>query len=210
VSNVWIYGVGLLAQLLFSARLLVQWVKSERAGKVISPTLFWELSLLASLFLMVYGILRDDIVIILGQTLSYFIYIRNLQFKNAWNHIPMHFKLLVFFFPLAAIVWLSSDFAHNWNDLTNNKEISEFLLTWGSMGQVIFTIRFVYQWYFSEQQKRSVLPVGFWAISLVGSAMIMSYGVLRKDPILILGQSFGIFIYIRNLHLAFNKRGVTQ
>ncbi|HFQ79900.1 MAG TPA: lauroyl acyltransferase, partial [Desulfobacterales bacterium] len=57
MNQYFVYGVGFLAQLLFSARLLVQWLFSERAGRVMSPLLFWQLSIVASFILMVYGIL---------------------------------------------------------------------------------------------------------------------------------------------------------
>lgn len=200
-----VYGIGILAQLLFSARLIIQWLKSEKAGRVLSPTIFWQLSLMASFLLVVYGILRDDIVIILGQVFSYFIYIRNLQYKNALKLIPTYFKVLIIVFPIIAIVWLSSDLNHNWYDVVNNPSISEMLLVWGTAGQVIFAVRFIYQWYFSERRKKSVLPAGFWLISVVGSLMIITYGIFRKDPILVLGQIFGLFIYIRNLYLMYSN-----
>lgn len=206
MSDFWVYGIGLVAQLLFSCRLLIQWVKSEKAGKVLSPTLFWQLSLIASFLLIVYGILRDDLVIIMGQMLSYFIYIRNLYLKNAWHYIPFYFKVIVVCFPVLAIVWLACGHVHNWGDISNNSEVSVFLLTWGSIGQLIFTLRFVYQWYYSEQQQKSIMPTGFWIISLAGSAMIITYGIYRKDPVLILGQAFGFIIYIRNLILWYKPR----
>ena len=76
MSDAYIYGVGFLAQGLFSARLIVQWIKSEKAGKSLSPTLFWQLSILASWMLFLYGLLRNDFAILLGQVISYFIYIR--------------------------------------------------------------------------------------------------------------------------------------
>ena len=205
MTEYWVYGVGLSAQVLFSARLIVQWYKSEKAGRVLSPTLFWQLSLIASFLLMVYGILRNDLVIIVGQVLSYFIYIRNLQYKRAWKIIPLHFKAMVLLFPVLAIIWLGSDWSHNWKEVISNPAISGWMLTWGSMGQVVFTFRFVYQWYFSERAQRSVLPTGFWVISLTGSSIIITYGVLRADPVIIIGQVFGILIYIRNLHFAVRK-----
>src|SRR4051812_40281662 len=82
-----IYALGFFAQSIFGARLLVQLFLSEKKGKVVSPTIFWQLSLVASFLFSIYGILRNDFVIILGQTLSYFIYIRNLQLKNDWAKI---------------------------------------------------------------------------------------------------------------------------
>lgn len=67
--------IGFAAQALFSARMLVQWILSERAKRVLSPTIFWALSLLGSILLCLYGWLRADFAIILGQIFSYYIYI---------------------------------------------------------------------------------------------------------------------------------------
>ena len=201
MDQYFVYAVGLIAQVLFSARLIVQWIKSENAGKVLSPSIFWILSLIASFILMVYGILRNDVVIIAGQILSYFIYIRNLQFKGDWKMIPAYFRVVFMIFPALTVLWLYFSDIHSWREVIYNPEVSGFMLYWGSFGQVIFTSRFVYQWYFSEKIKESILPAGFWIISLIGSAIIISYGIYRSDPVLILGQSFGFFIYIRNLIL---------
>jgi len=66
---------------------------------------------------------------------------------------------------------------------------------------VIFSLRFVYQWIYSEKAKISTLPFGFWMISLVGSFIILTYGVFRKDPVLIAGQLFGFIVYSRNILL---------
>ena len=61
-----IFSIGFLSQILFSARLLVQWISSEKAGRILSPLLFWQLSIFASFLMMVYGILRNDLAIIFG------------------------------------------------------------------------------------------------------------------------------------------------
>ena len=84
MSQYLIYVIGFLAQLLFSARLLVQWIASERARKVLSPTLFWQLSMVASFMLCIYGWLRNDFAILFGQLIAYYIYIWNLNAKGAW------------------------------------------------------------------------------------------------------------------------------
>lgn len=207
MDSFWVYGVGLVAQLLFSARLIVQWVRSEKAGRSLSPTIFWQLSLIASFLLIIYGILRNDLVIILGQGLSYFVYIRNLQYKHAWRYIPRLFKYVVVLFPFVAILWLTTSDMHSWQDILQNEEISKFMLTWGTAGQAVFVFRFVYQWYYSEKEKRSVLPAGFWWISIIGALMIISYGIYRLDPVLILGQAFGFVIYGRNLLLYGKNKG---
>lgn len=78
------------------------------------------------------------------------------------------------------------------------------------MGQIIFTFRFIYQWWYSRKRGESLLPAGFWIISLAGSLIIVSYGIVRKDPVLILGQSVGFISYTRNLFLSRNTRSDRQ
>ena len=194
----YVNSVGFIAQGLFSARLLVQWIKSERAGRVLSPTMFWQLSLAASFMLIVYGILAKDLPVILGQAVSYFIYIRNLRLKRAWRFLPMYFKSFALIFPLLAILWLIFGKEYNWWSILSRNPMSAMLI-WGGVGQVVFTLRFVYQWYYSEKKKRSVLPPGFWIISVAGSLMICSYAIYQDLYPIIVGQLFGLVIYVRNL-----------
>lgn len=201
-----IFGIGLLAQLLFSARVLVQWISSEKAGKVLSPVLFWQLSLIASFLLIIYGILRNDIVIIGGQVLSYFIYIRNLRLKRSWRIIPPLFRYFTFIFPILAIIYIIIAKNYNYHSIFDNKNISSLLLVWGSAGQIIFALRFLYQWLYSERIKESALPLGFWLISIVGSAMIIIYAIFRKDPILLIGQLFGFIVYLRNIMISLKEK----
>jgi lipid-A-disaccharide synthase-like uncharacterized protein len=71
----------------------------------------------------------------------------------------------------------------------------------GVVAQLFFTARFVVQWLASERAGRSVIPVAFWILSLVGGVMLLIYAIYRKDPVFIAGQTFGVFVYIRNLQL---------
>jgi len=72
----------------------------------------------------------------------------------------------------------------------------------GSVAQVIFTLRFIYQWIYSERKKKSSLPLGFWLLSLIGGLLILTYAILRKDPVLFVGHLMGVFIYFRNMRLS--------
>lgn len=194
-----IITVGLMAQLLFSARLLVQWIASERAKRVLSPTLFWQLSMAASFLLCIYGWLRNDFAIILGQFISYYIYIWNLKAKNSWDNLSLVMRIVFKFLPLAAVLYLIGDAKHTLNHLFYQEKIPVSLILFGIAGQFTFTLRFIYQWLYSRKVGNSVLPLGFWVISLTGSAMIISYAIIRRDPVLILGQSIGFITYIRNI-----------
>lgn len=90
-----VYVIGFLAQLFFSARILLQWILSERAKRVISPTIFWQLSLAGSYLLFIYGWIRDDFAIIFGQFIAYYIYIWNLDKKEQWKKWPRIVRILL-------------------------------------------------------------------------------------------------------------------
>ena len=76
----------------------------------------------------------------------------------------------------------------------------------GLGGQVLFMMRFVIQWIVSEKAKRSVIPVAFWWLSIGGAMILLAYAIYRADPVFILGQSLGFFIYARNLWLIHAER----
>ncbi len=78
----------------------------------------------------------------------------------------------------------------------------------GLLGQGLFFSRFLIQWIASERKKESVIPVYFWYLSLSGGIILLCYAIHIKDPIFILGQSCGAFIYTRNLVLIFRKKKI--
>ena len=69
----------------------------------------------------------------------------------------------------------------------------------GFLGQGIFFTRFFVQWIVSERKGKSVIPVSFWYLSIMGSLLLLSYACFRHDPVFIVGQTMGILIYVRNL-----------
>jgi lipid-A-disaccharide synthase-like uncharacterized protein len=75
-------------------------------------------------------------------------------------------------------------------------------LAWlGFLGQAVFFMRFLVQWIASERRKASVIPLAFWYLSIGGSILLLLYGILDRDPVIIVGQATGSLIYLRNLHL---------
>lgn len=201
MSNWFVYGIGFLAQILFSGRLIVQWLLSEKNKRVITPSVFWKLSLLASFLLFVYGYLRDDFAIMLGQTITYFIYIRNLQLQGEWQKTPKWFQIFLFAFPIIIVVYAYNNGEYDIQKLFNNENIPLWLLLLGVFSQILFTFRFVYQWLVSEKTKISQLPVGFWRMSVLGASLILFYAIFRKDPVLFVGHIAGLAIYTRNIFI---------
>lgn len=196
-----VYSLGFVAQGLFSSRIFLQWIISERHKKVLTPKLFWEISLFASCLLFVYGYLRDDFAIMLGQVITYFIYIRNIQLENEWTKFPVFIRWLIYLFPAIILVYGFNNNVTDRINLFNNEDIPLSLMILGIVSQVLFTLRFVYQWLYSEAKKESLLPLGFWLLSLIGSLLIFIYAIFRLDPVLFIGHLSGIIIYSRNIFL---------
>ncbi len=76
-------------------------------------------------------------------------------------------------------------------------------ITWlaiGLAGQSMFFLRFLIQWISTERARKSTVPEVFWYLSCIGAVTVFAYGVYRTDPVLILGQSVGLFVYLRNIY----------
>ncbi|MBT8255999.1 MAG: lipid-A-disaccharide synthase N-terminal domain-containing protein [Bacteroidia bacterium] len=193
--------IGFAGQGLFFSRFLVQLLLSEKHKRVVTPSLFWKLSLLASVIFFVYGYLREDFSIMLGQSLTYFIYIRNLQLQKVWEKMFIGFRWFLLLFPVLIVIYAYNNNVMDLDKLLRNENIPGWLLALGIVAQLVFIFRFVYQWMISERIKKSHLPLGFWAISLTGSILILSYAIIRVDKVLFLAHSIGMFVYMRNIYL---------
>jgi lipid-A-disaccharide synthase-like uncharacterized protein len=199
MRNAIVIGIGAVAQILFSSRLLLQWILSEKSKKVLTPVLFWEFSLLASFLLFVYGYFRDDFAIMFGQTITYYIYIRNMQLQHQWEKLPKVLRIFIYIFPVIILLYGYNNGIYDRHNLFHNENIPGWLFLLGIISQLLFTFRFIYQWIYSERKKESHLPLGFWIISLSGSGLILIYAVFRKDPVLFIGQLTGFIVYLRNI-----------
>ena len=82
----------------------------------------------------------------------------------------------------------------------------DFWLVFGIGAQLVFGSRFILQWVASEREGRSVMPLSFWFLSIVGGLMTLIYGFVRKEPVIIIGQALSTIIYARNLVLIFRER----
>jgi lipid-A-disaccharide synthase-like uncharacterized protein len=78
--------------------------------------------------------------------------------------------------------------------------IDQLWLGIGLLGQALFSARFLVQWIASERRRESVIPVPFWYFSIGGGLTLLAYAIYRLDPVFIIGQSAGVFVYVRNLY----------
>ena len=92
------------------------------------------------------------------------------------------------------------------NYLNSLSNIEIFFLCIGFLGQGVFASRFIVQWIYSEKKGISSIPIVFWYLSIFGGIGLLTYAIFRKDPVIILGQLFGILIYTRNLILIYRKQ----
>ena len=76
----------------------------------------------------------------------------------------------------------------------------------GFLGQGLFFSRFLIQWWQSEREGRSIIPVAFWYFSVGGGVVLLAYSIHKLDPVFIAGQGLGLFVYARNLYLIFRER----
>src|SRR5262245_6177581 len=82
----------------------------------------------------------------------------------------------------------------------------DWIVLVGYVAQILFTMRFLVQWIASERAGRMVMPIAFWFFSIGGGVLLFAYALYKRDPVLILGQGFGVFVYLRNLYFDLRDR----
>lgn len=196
-------ALGFLGQSMFGARTIAQWIISEKKGRVVSPTIFWIFSLIGATIFLFYGIVRHDLVIIVGQTISYYIYLRNLYLKGVWPQLHFAVRIALVCIPVAVLAFIPNISPSQIFAETN---LTDALLLVGIAGQLLLNLRYLYQWYYSEKAHESILPLGFWIISAVASVMVVIYSIYRNDVVLLVAQSGGFIAYARNIFLHFRSK----
>jgi lipid-A-disaccharide synthase-like uncharacterized protein len=100
------------------------------------------------------------------------------------------------------------DLSHQVGDYLYNVFLRDFswLVMVGYAGQALFTMRFVVQWIATERARKSVFPIAFWFFSIGGGVLLFAYALAKRDPVFILGQGFGVFVYLRNLYFVYRER----
>ena len=204
-SPLWIYLLGLSDQLFYVGRVLVQWYLSEKNRRVESPALFWVFSIAGSIILFCYGYLRHDLSIIIGECLSYYIYMWNIGAKGLYRKLPRLSVWVLGIFPLVVLALMFKDIPQFSSVFLTGENMPAALLVFGTLGQFTYKMRFVYQIIYSTRHGESVLPLGYWILAVAGSLMIIIYGLIRHDWVLVAGQ-VGIVASVRNIMIYFASK----
>ena len=204
-SPLWVNLLGLVAMGVYGSRILIQWYLSEKHHRVESPGIYWVLSSLGAVLLYVYGWLRKDLSIIVGESLGYYVYMWNISILGLYKKVPRVVIVLQAIFPLVILALIIQDLPSFVRTFLKNEYVPMGLLLFGIAGQVTYEIRSIYQLVYSYRRHASVLPLGHWVLAVIGSVMIITYGLIRHDWVLAIGQ-FSIFFSIRNLMICLSSR----
>ena len=200
-SPFWVYLIGFAGMAVYGVRILIQWYLSEKSHSVESPGIYWILSSIGAVILYVYGWLRKDFSIIFGESVGYYIYMWNIGVMGLYKKVPRIVPILQAIFPLVIIGLIIKDFPVFVDTFLHNEYVPLGLLLFGIAGQVTYEVRSIYQLVYSYRRHQSILPLGHWVLAVIGSLMIIIYGLIRHDWVLAIGQ-FSIFFSIRNLMLS--------
>lgn len=193
--------VGIAAQLCFGSRMLIQWISSEKLKAVANPVIFWYLSIVGAILMSTYGYLRQDLPIMLWQGITYYVHIYNLKLKGELKRLGFLFTLTLLLIPLLLLILVAYDYQSFLESFVTESPIPLYLFIIGFIGQSAFSLRFLYQMYYSHRHQESLLPPLFWYVSLAGAILLQFYGIMRLDIVLIIGQIGGIIVYVRNIML---------
>ena len=200
-SPFWVYLLGFAGMGVYGVRILIQWSLSEKSHQVESPGIYWVLSSIGAVVLYVYGWLRKDFSIIFGESVGYYIYMWNIGIMGLYRKVPRWIIVVQALFPMAILALIVRDLSSFMETFLHNEYVSPSLLLFGVLGQFTYEMRSVYQLVYSYKRKQSFLPLGHWVLAVVGSVMIIIYGIIRHDWVLAIGQ-FSIVFTIRNLMIS--------
>lgn len=184
---------GLIGNTLFTTRVLIQWIASERKKQTVVPVSFWWLSLSGTIVMILYAYGRLEIPFILGYAAALVPYIRNLRIAYFPDRPPRRSGWIIGAAVMLGCVPIVI--------YCQEKAIQDSWFYFGLLGNAVFGSRFFVQWIQSEARRESVMPLSFWYLSLVGSVILLIYSLIRNDLVFILGFVFNVIPYGRNIYL---------
>lgn len=189
---------GFIGQQLFTARVLIQWIASEKAKKSVAPPAFWWTSLIANLMLLIYSLNQSKKVtayamsFVFLYTINIVPYVRNiiLTYKVKGKKINLITFIVSFIVVLLSIIEL------------RKMETAFQLNLWFLVGTFVgflYGSRFIWQWLYAEYKKESILPLWFWWLSIISSLFTLIYAIYIWDPNFMIGFTFNTIPMIRNV-----------
>jgi lipid-A-disaccharide synthase-like uncharacterized protein len=185
----WIDGVGAAGQGLFGARVVYQWVASERAGRAIIPRGYWGLSLAGAALVLFYALCKHDAVYVMSVLPGAVIAYLNMRIRKSASRRKLLPWAVAF---LGLVAWAA------WAQPRLGNPVWAAI---GLTGSVLWGMRHVFQWWVSERRGVPTLPASFYLFSLAGSLFLLAYASAKADPVMIAGYAFNFVPYLRLLRL---------
>ena len=207
----WLYPFGFLSSIAFGLRFLIQWWRSEQAGRSVVPRVFWVLSCVGNALVAIHSLIQLHFPIYLLQSQQFILAWRNLNIMgprpwplrrviclliSAAIAATALFGLQAYLLPPGSFGWVRSP-----KVFTSSPEASFWMHLIGCCGIAAFSARFWLQWWEAERQRKSLLSVRFWCLSIIGTATAGVYFFLLSDWVNLLGPLCSIIPYTRNLVL---------
>lgn len=193
--------LGFLGNILFTGRVIIQWIVSEKEKKSIAPISFWWMSLAGALTLIAYSLVRMFIApqkgqvtplpLLVGFIITLVPYSRNLmisyQVTGKWHVLSYFFSGFIFI--LSGCLLLFSDWS---------LDAGKYFII-GGIGALVWNTRFFWQWIYAERTGNTDFPISFWYASLTGLVFLVIYTLLTRDPVFILAYIFNVIPITRNI-----------
>lgn len=194
----WILALGWGGQALFSGRVLIQWIASERARRPVAPQIFWWLSAAAAVLMCAYSVLRSEMVMLPAYVVTLCIYVRNLWLARH----PSTGRGASFFHVVTLGLLLAiGPYAIGLFDDRGRAPAELPWLAIATVGQALWIGRFLVQWRHAERHGKSEFPAAFWWLTIVGSLFLLMYSLHRGDHVFIFGFVTSWVAPLRNLML---------
>ena len=212
-SGAW-HLLGMAGAFIFYSRFYVQWLVSEREGQSTIPEVFWHMSTVGSLALLVYAIATQSPLGALGQCFNLVVYARNLVHIWRKRHAVSPRAIwvthvLVCTVTTISILFVVSVWTHEFHiNQDAAPAVARQAWLWlgvGVIGQVLFACRFLLQWIATERNRACTVPVAFWHLSVAATALQIACFVQRAEWVFAVGSAAVILIYFRNLSLLKNQ-----
>lgn len=209
--TLWLYPLGLFANLFFGTAFCVQWSLTRKKGYSVVPKIFWYLSGTGAVFMICHGFIQSQYPIALLHSFNLIIYFRNLNIASL-NPLPVS-KIASLLVSVATAITVSFAIGTRylphmtWMASPNilHLNLPEASLSWqliGCIGLTIFSLRFFIQWFYLEYKNQSALPAPFWKASLLGGSICLLYFLRTGDLVNVLCYGCGLFPSLANLRIA--------
>ena len=210
-----LYPLGFLAQFVFGLRFIVQWIATEKAKKMITPKLFWHLSIFGNSFLFIHSLIQLHFPMSIAQALNLIFSWRNLNLMGPeQKKVRFTFVLFLIGFALFSTItfFAAQTYNSSWISGPDSAPITSWVHVFGIVGIFCFALRFWVQWWQAENSKAKYsktkynktnsLTDSFWWISVVGALICTVYFCIMQDWVNFIGPLLSIVPYSRNLYFA--------